>query len=44
MLSSAVVALFCGPTRRGVVLSFLLSLSIFMLFAYVLSIPLPRGF
>ncbi len=44
MLSSAVVALFFGPIRRGVVLSFLLSLSIFVLFVYVLSIPLPRGF
>ena len=44
MLSSAVVALFFGPIRRGVVLSFLLSLSIFVLFVYVLSIPLPWGF
>ena len=44
MLASGVVALFSGPIRRGVVLSFLLSLSIFVLFTYVLSIPLPRGF
>ncbi len=43
-LSSTVVVLFSGPTPRGVVLSFLLSLSIFALFVYVLSIPLPRGF
>ena len=44
MLASGVVALFSGPIRRGLVLSFLLSLSIFALFTYVLSIPLPRGF
>lgn len=44
MLSTSVVALFSGPTRRGLVVSLLLSVAIFTLFSYVLSIPLPRGF
>ena len=44
LLTSCLVALFGGPFRRGVVLSFLLSVSIFLLFVHVLAIPLPRGF
>lgn len=44
VLAGFIAWLFDGPTKRAIVMSFLLSLLIFVLFAYGLSIPLPRGF